>query len=53
LCSSSRGDGNIPRIVKRIEMTTYITRGAPFFFGRPLLGTPKLRVATVEKPEDG
>ena len=31
-----------PRVrLKRIEVTTYITKGAPFFSGSPLLGTPQ------------
>jgi len=39
-----------PRVwLKRIEVTTYITKGAPFFSGNPLLRTPQLSVLAGEQ----
>jgi len=36
-----------------IEVTTYITKGAPFFSENPLLGTPRLSVLDGEQSWDG
>jgi len=43
-----------PRVwLKRIEVTTYITKGASFFSGSPLLRTLQLSVLTGEQSWDG
>jgi len=42
-----------PRVwLKRIEVTTYITKGAPFFSGSLLLRTLQLSVFTGEQSWD-
>jgi len=38
---------------KRIEVTAYITKGASFFLGSPLLRTPQLKVLVGEQFWDG
>ena len=42
-----------PRVwLKRIEVTTYVTKSAPFFFRSPLLRTLQLSILVMEKSWD-
>jgi len=44
----------IPRVwLKGFEVTTYMTKRAPFFSGAPLIRTPQLGMFVVEKSYDG
>ena len=48
-----RTDLVIPQVwFKRIEVTTYITKGGPFFSGSPLIRTTHLGVLVVGKSYD-